>query len=196
MIRSLLLVFSIAALFVAAPAHAVLYTVNFTVAHGFGGGGSGSFSFDGSIIPSGGGTVGGLLATVDLVSDLDVVFTNPGEGNLAFDSSNAGVGYLVFDSSGNLTQWQMGGDANGIGSNPLSSAGVDFRIQALSPSEFVTVQFADGLITNSSGSTSGGTVVWSITSSSGSAPEPGAWALLSVGLVWLVPTRRRALNRD
>jgi len=190
--RGLLCALALALVFVASPAQAVLITVNFSVTAAFSSiTGSGSFTFDDSIIPSGGGTLGNLLGTVDLSSDSNGSFTSSSNGiTQSWGSGNSGVNYLVFDSSGTLTEWQIGGDPSGIGG--LTSLVDDFRIQSLSISESAFFEFGaaagDG---GSSGGLANNIVVWSATSSPGSAPEPGSWVLLGFGLAGIVAARRR-----
>lgn len=60
---------------------------------------SGTFTFDSSIIPIGGGRVDGL----HLFSNLD--FTWDG---ITYDETTANSGFLVFDPLGHLTQWNFG----------------------------------------------------------------------------------------
>ena len=197
MVRTLVWVLALAAVFVTTPAQAILYTVNFTVNAGFAGSGSGSFSFDGSIILPG-GTVGSLLGTDDFSSDSNVTLTHPtipAFGTQTWSSVNSGVGYLVFDSSGNLTEWQMGGNPEGIGSDPALSPLLDFRIQSLSSEETASTKWSPAAdASNVSGPLASNIVVWSITSS-GSASEPGSLALLGFGLAGILATGRRVTRR-
>lgn len=195
MSRALPAVLVLALCFVATPAQAVFITVNFFADIGSLGTGSGSFSFDSSLIPSGGGSVGSLSGTTDLASSISFVYTDAqfGTGTHSWDSSNSGVGYLNFDSNGNLIDWQMGGDTNGIFSNPLGTpVALDFLIRSvpvtppgstLGPEIFA---FDSGIADGSTAITGpqGLVVHWS-------APEPATWLLVSVGFLGMISKRRR-----
>ena len=89
--------------------HAALITVNFTVSAASddpvfaGQTGSGSFSFDGSIAPSGGGQ---LFNTTTGLGALSLSFNWAGT---AWSTGNADAYRLIFDAGGNLTGWGIEG---------------------------------------------------------------------------------------
>lgn len=183
MSRSLPVVLALAlallSLAVAVPAHAVLYTVNFMVTGDLndpvnaGLNQSGSFSFDGSIIPPGGGTVHSPATS---------------GFNLAWDGTTWNDGNtealeLVFDTDGNLTEANMFGDPNTvflvISPDPVD----DIHLVLLGADSFFDYT-REGVEQGYRGA-----VTWSV--SSGSAPEPGTLALFAPGLLALGLIRRR-----
>ena len=175
------LALALLSLAVAVPAQAIVYSITFTVladpadaAH-VGQTATGSFSFDGSIIPLGGGTVVSPALT-------NVNFSWDGT---TWTDANAGSFYLGFDAGGNLTNWFLGGD-------PTTVSGIDGSPGA--PDDFwVKVAFSD--FTYHDDSTPSTTILygtltsWSV--STGNAPEPGTFALLGPGLLALGLVRRR-----
>jgi len=181
MSRSLLVALSLAvfSLAVAVPAHAILITVNFTVTGAAddpvnaGVTTSGSFSFDSSIIPVGGG---------------DVI--NPGTSgfNLTWDGTswtdaNTTTYLLTFNSSGDLTDLSLFGDPSAgiMMGNPAVDDFIFFGFS--SPSFHYTREGVD--FTNYVG-----TITYSVTTG-GAAPEPGTLALFAPGLLALGLIRRR-----
>jgi len=60
---------------------------------------TGTFAFDSSLIPPGGGRVVGL----HLFNDLDFAWNG-----IHYDATNTQTGLLQFDSGGNLSQWEFG----------------------------------------------------------------------------------------
>ena len=172
----------------AVPAHAVLITVDFSVTGtdpvNNGITASGSFSFDSSIIPAGGGTIQEF--GVGLESDLLFVWDGT-----TWDESNAGVPVLTFDSNGVLTDFLVGGAPGGFDSIGMNGTGNH-------PDDFFLYTVTGNNRYARNGDTNSGTlnayafsnVTWSVRSES--APEPSAWALLGVGLLGLSMARRRA----
>jgi hypothetical protein len=134
---------------------------------------SGSFSYDTSIIPAGGGEVDQL----GLMSTLDFSF------GTAYDAANANTGYLTFDSSGYLTDLLLGthctaGDCS-IGGPP------DWRMSwSTASSSFI---YAD-----ESGNHFGGGPVLTLRSGGGNLPEPATLALVFSAALVAYGTRRRA----
>lgn len=175
-------------------AHAVLIVVNFSVlgdptdpANG-GKTANGSFTFDSSIIPVGGGSI-----LFPATSGLNFAWdgTNWNDANTTFGYIADFPG-LTFDSGGNLIAWFVGGDANGPGViNGNIFASNDFSITAGSnpggyPAQFVYHDQGTWLVYY-------GSTTWSVSTDGGPAPapEPGAVALLGPGLLALGLIRRR-----
>ena len=183
MLRALpvMLVLAVLSLAHAVPAKAVLITVNFNAA----GISSGTFTFDSSIVDPG-NPVGDVNGSTDLASSISITDTF----GQTWTSANAGVNYLAFDSSGNLTEWILGGDVDGINNVGVPFV-ADFRVNVLSGGSIGEAQSASGLyILNLN------TVTWSFSPQppydGGAAPEPASWLLLGGALVGLVGVRRRA----
>jgi hypothetical protein len=188
MCRSQLVAFVLTSLSLAlaGPAHAVLITVNFTVTAdptdpvNSGATANGSFSFDSSIIPPGGG---GLAEPIPTVAGFNLTWdgTSWDDATTSFGAidGNPVLNGMHFDSSGNMTNWVVFSDPGGV----LPSDPDHFRIFAFGGSgEFQYHNFgtADGFI---------GTVTWSTTT--GSVPEPSSWMLLGAGFLGMMGVVRR-----
>ena len=178
MLRKASLLVAFLALASASPAQAVLITVSF---------GTNSFTFDSSLIPTGGGVVGDISSNVDLANSISFAI-----GPHTWNSSNAGVNYLRFDGSGNLLEFFMGGDASGIGNSVIDlPSELDFRwYSTLGDYAF---QFDDGT-TAQQGGGSGPTAMFTVSPQPpypASVPEPAPWMLLSAGLAGIAVSRRR-----
>jgi hypothetical protein len=149
MSRNLLVALALAVLSLAAaaPAHAVLITVNFTVTSApndpsFPGAGgttsSGSFTFDSSVIPSSPGTV---LAPPDLATGISFTW-----GGNTWTENGAGLYSLTFASQGTwevqpglfLTDWALAGDIFGTG---LANITPDFLVNPGAADPFVYIFF-------------------------------------------------------
>ena len=96
----------------ASPAYADPITVSFTALPAPGDPvnlrpSRGTFTFDSSLIPPGGGDVQNWLG-------LEVIDINFHWGHTLFTKANAGVGELLFSSSGQLLGWEVGGLSQGI----------------------------------------------------------------------------------
>lgn len=120
-----------AAAILAAPlgAHAKSITYDFSVDGGPAGplakvAASGSFTFDSSIIPAG----GGLVTGTDLLSGL--AFTWDGH---AYDRSSATTGSLEFNSTGLLNGVNFGTSCDAIGACDVSSSRIDWDISGHTP---------------------------------------------------------------
>ena len=174
------------------PAHAVLITVNFSV-----GGdpsdpvngsltGTGSFSFDSIIIPSGGGILFDNTTGLGL-SALSFTWDGHTWSELDADAYNLG-----FNSGGNLVFWNIGGA-------PVNFA----QLSALVYPDFVLAGAAGGgggifsyTTANSpdrgEGIYTGSVASWSIASAPPPVAEPGTLSLLGMGLLPLGLIRRRS----
>ncbi|HET9252569.1 MAG TPA: PEP-CTERM sorting domain-containing protein [Candidatus Eisenbacteria bacterium] len=160
--------------FGAVPAQAVLITVNFTVRPASTDLssppiGSGSFSFDDSLIPPGGGDVFGFVP-IDSAS-----FTWAG---VTWTPSNSRVDVLQFNASGDLIGFRYHG-----GSAPGLSGNSDFLVRAYvdGTSEFAYRQ--EGILRI------GSVASWS--TDQGAAPEPATSLLLLGGLIGVMTASRR-----
>ena len=164
----------------AVPAQAVLITVNFTIT-GFG---SGSFSYDSSIVPSGGGTLGNPLFTGTTDYSTDVSFTYNGD---VFNGSNSGANTLIFNSSGVLTGWYLAGDLGGM--NGFMVPGPDFFIIA-GNTQFGGEGFAYASAQDTSAPFNVVDVTWTTTTGAAPTPESASLTLIGIALLGIVGTRR------
>jgi hypothetical protein len=127
----------VAALFMMSPfaVNAASVTVDFTVSPTegplTGAVSSGYFSFDDSIIPSG----GGLVSEVGLIDELSFVWNGR-----AYDETTANTGALIFDSSGNLVRFVVGSNCV-AGECLVNSAKIDWYIVTASSDRFT---YGDG----------------------------------------------------
>lgn len=176
MSRTVFFALALLSLVVATPAYAVLITVNFTVtgdpndSANAGVSATGSFSFDSSIIPQGGGIIPpGATTGFNLTWD-----------GTTWTEANASLVTLEFNSSKELIAFNAFGDVAGNLLFTQPFAVDDFRI--LGP-EFVYSREGD------TGVTYTGSITW--TTTTGDAPEPSAWMLLAAGLPALVGSIRR-----
>jgi hypothetical protein len=171
--------------FVALPntAHAYLITVNFAVTgdaadplHGSDTG-SGSFSFDSSLIPS--SLPGGPSDTVNGLDVTSLDFTWAGH---TYSTADADVYALSFDSSGKLTGFALGGSVNGL--TGIAANVDDFRMNAAGwmytyPGAVNVWGFPGDILE----------VNWTV--DYGQAPEPGSLALVAPFLALGLIRRRR-----
>lgn len=192
-----LLVLAALSLAMAAPAQAVLITVNFSVTGNNaldlanqGVTSNGSFTFDSSLIPAGGGTPAGPFPYESSIS-----FSWDGT---TWTSANADVTYLAFDAQGQLTAWRLGG-------SPSTSSAIGAFANA------DDVQFNTDNLASFSYTHQGNTVnvfgvtgmTWTVDygqtggngDTGGSAPEPTTWMLLLGGVLGAMSIRRRGGDR-
>jgi hypothetical protein len=166
----------------AAPAHAVLITVNFTLAvdasstdlPNAGTSTNGSFTFDSSLIPAGGGS----LSPGPYESSINFTFDGT-----AWTSANADVYNLQFDSSGNLTAWRLGGAPGGA-----------TNISAFNNADDILFTGGTTMSYAKQGNTTrifAGNLTWSVDSGTQTAPEPASWLLLVGGILGVAGVRRR-----
>ena len=167
----------------AVPAHAVLITVHFTVTGAAddpvnaGVTANGSFSFDSSVVPVGGGEVFNPV-----VSGFDLTWDGT-----SWTDANASVSYLAFDAGGDLTTMQLHGNPFG-GFMLLNPTVDDFGVYIGGGSLVFdyTREGVDGV---------GYRGTFSYTVSTGSAPEPASWMLLGGALLGVVGAVRRPSRR-
>ena len=162
----------------AVPAHAVLITVNLTVTGdandpvNAGVTANGSFSFDSSIIPVGGG---------DVFNPVTSGFNLTWDGT-SWADANTGILQLTFNAAGDLTDLNVFGTPSG-GLMLLNPAVDDFGIFTTPALVFdYTREGVDGVGYR-------GTISYTVTT--GSAPEPPSWMLLGAGLLGVVGTVKR-----
>lgn len=164
---------------VPAPAQAVLITVQFTVARGPGDSGSpptgsGSFSFDDSLIPPEGGDL-------VIISGIPISSASFNWAGTSWTTANSAVDVLHFSSSGELLGFRYrGGSTAGVVDNP----------------DFLVRRFPDGSgLANTFEYRYGGRfytgsfLSWS--TDQGSAPEPAAWWLFATACLGMAVSRRR-----
>ncbi|HEY4367008.1 MAG TPA: PEP-CTERM sorting domain-containing protein [Steroidobacteraceae bacterium] len=152
--------------------------------------GNGYFTFDDSLIPTGGsGQTGNPILGL---TTLDLAFSWYG---VSFDETNAKIATLTF-ADGVLTDWWIGGNYSApvCGLNRYScvhSAGLapDFMILA---SGGATLN--DGV--NSGFGSGYGTAQWSVRSPQAEVPEPATLALFGIGLAGIGLVRRRKQSAD
>ena len=131
---------------------------------------TGTFGFDDSIIPTGGGTVIGP----DLLTDLDFTWNG-----IAYDENTANTGGFIFDSLGNMTLAVFGNDCSAATCGV--SGGVEgWYARFLAPPVFAYSTTGD--ITIGDGTTYLSPVA---------VPEPAPLALMGFGLAGLVFARKR-----
>ena len=174
----LALAIGLISLTVAVPAHAVLITVNFTVTGAAndpvnaGVTANGSFSFDSSIVPPGGG---------DVVNPAASGFSLTWDGT-SWTDANTTIYLLTFNASGDLTDLSLFGDPS-AGLMLASPSVDDFILFGVSSPSFHYTRLGDDGVNYI------GTIEYSVTT--GSAPVPASWILLGAGLLGVMGTVRR-----
>ena len=159
-------------LFLPRAAHAFLLRVDFTVNAGQGQDWDGWFTFDGCVIPAGGGSVWSPT-----ISALSFFY-----GGVAWDTGNAGVTYMGFDEDYSLRDWNV----NNLGYYDPGYQGPQMDILGFMSGIGGEFQYWDGSVPISS---YGSLESWTVTR----LPEPGPLALLLLGAAPLLIIRRRSL---
>jgi hypothetical protein len=151
------------------------FTVNATSGPLSGDTASGSFTFDSSTIPSGGGTVfaTGLLTALNFTWD-----------SISYDAVTANTGWLTFNPTGSLTGFVIGNDCTA-----LSCTVITFTPGWLAAPGVMGFGYATAAHTP----IGFGNVSYSLASA---VPEPATFSLLALALACLGITRRRRAKLD
>lgn len=162
---------------------------------------TGSFTYDDSVAPTG----GGIVAGAGLFSQLTLNF-----GGIAFDSSSANTGSLLFDASGDLTGALFGNNCSGLGLGlcytvpmplqfPASSRGPQWSIGLNTSIPFMNVVSYTGFGANGFLPEVSFFASRLLPQQQQTVPEPSTLLLAGLALAALAATGRRgrkaALNR-
>jgi hypothetical protein len=128
---------------------------------------SGSFTFDSSIIPLG----GGLITGTGLLTGLSFQWNG-----VSYDQATANTGALEFDSSGVLNGVDFGTGCNAFGGCTVDSSASDWIVSGFTP--VGTMTGADFLYTVGDGQAYDG---FTTLSPAVAVPEPSTWLMFLFG---------------
>jgi hypothetical protein len=171
---------AVALLCAAGAAHAVPVTYDFSVTATSGSlagnTSNGYFTYDDSIVPTG----GGFLSAADLLTDFSFIWNST-----AYDESTVNSLFLQFAADGALTFGIFGSNCSG-GTCRAGSARSDW---------FAVIQTINYFVYSTTSPNSSGLGTLTFERRTASVPEPGTLALLGIGLAGCVVSRRLTVRR-